>query len=154
MRAWERENYQVVEVEFDHDLHEFMVLAKEGGEVFATITPASLEDMASIIEALDNGEDVNGWEDGNGNTISTDAVEKGMELAEFKEKFVEAFDEYCKENCFGDTAKLINLQERFGNTAIEHYDSIVDNGKEVTEAALQECIEYEKENLEWMEYDK
>lgn len=70
MRTWVREGYTVEEVEFDHDLHEFEV--KKGDEVIATITPGSIEDMQAIIEDLDNGEDVNGWEDGNGNTISVD----------------------------------------------------------------------------------
>ncbi|BCJ86435.1 hypothetical protein [Effusibacillus dendaii] len=68
MKTWERKGYTVVEKEFDHDLHEFEVV--KGGEVVATITPADLDDMNRIIEDLDNGEDVNGWEDGMGNTIS------------------------------------------------------------------------------------
>jgi hypothetical protein len=37
--------------------------------VIATITPADLDDMQRIVEALDAGEDVNGWDDGMGNTI-------------------------------------------------------------------------------------
>ena len=45
--------------------------SKKGDEVIATITPGSIEDMQAIIEDLDNGEDVNGWENGNG------AVKKG-----------------------------------------------------------------------------
>ncbi|MCG5252641.1 hypothetical protein [Brevibacillus agri] len=68
MKVWKREGYEVVEKEFDKDLHEFDVV--KAGEVVATITPADLDDMARIIEDLDNGEDVNGWEDGMGNTIS------------------------------------------------------------------------------------
>lgn len=68
MRVWEREGYTVVEKEYDRDLHEFDVV--KGGEVVATITPADLNDMARIVEDLDNGADVNGWEDGMGNTIS------------------------------------------------------------------------------------
>mgnify|MGYP001241952546 CR=1 FL=1 len=67
MRIWERKGYMVVEKEFDHDLHEFDVV--KDGEVIATITPADLEDMQQIVEALDAGENVNGWEDGMGNTI-------------------------------------------------------------------------------------
>jgi len=67
MRVWERKGYRVEEKLFDHDLHEFDVV--KDGEVIATITPADLEDMQRIIEALDAGEDVNGWEDGMGNTI-------------------------------------------------------------------------------------
>jgi len=68
MRTWEREGYIVVEKEFDYDLHEFEVV--KGEEVVATITPSDIENMNEIIEALDAGEDVNGWEDGSGNTIS------------------------------------------------------------------------------------
>ncbi|WP_078577315.1 hypothetical protein [Salipaludibacillus agaradhaerens] len=68
MREWKREGYEVVEKEFDGDLHEFDVIA--GGEIIATITPNDIEDMEEIIKDLDNGEDVNGWEDGMGNTIS------------------------------------------------------------------------------------
>jgi hypothetical protein len=67
MRIWERDGYQVVEKEFDHDLHEFEVV--KDGEVIATITPADMDDMRRIVEALDAGEGVNGWEDGTGNTI-------------------------------------------------------------------------------------
>lgn len=67
MKTWEREGYIVKEVEFDGDLHEFDVI--KAGEVIATITPADIDGMNRIIEDLDNGEDVNGWEDGMGNTI-------------------------------------------------------------------------------------
>ncbi|PFW93922.1 hypothetical protein [Bacillus pseudomycoides] len=68
MRTWNREGYKVVEIEFDFDLHAFEVIKDE--ELIATITPNTIEDMEQIIEDLDNGEDVNGWEDGMGNTIS------------------------------------------------------------------------------------
>jgi len=67
MRVWKREGYEVFEKEFDRDLHEFDVV--KNGEVIATITPADLEDMQRIVEALDAGEGVQGWEDGMGNTI-------------------------------------------------------------------------------------
>lgn len=68
MRTWERKGYEVVEVELNGDLHEFEVV--KDGEVIATITPDTIEDMEQIIADLDNGEDVDGWEDGMGNTIS------------------------------------------------------------------------------------
>ena len=68
MRTWKREGYTVVEKAFDFDLHEFDVVM-ENGKPAGTITPATLEDMATIVEDLDAGEDVDGWEDGNGNTI-------------------------------------------------------------------------------------
>ncbi|KAA0782577.1 hypothetical protein [Bacillus sp. BB56-3] len=68
MRTWEREGYKVVEVEHNFDLHAFDVIKKE--EVVATITPNTIEDMNQIIEDLNKGEDVDGWDDGMGNTIS------------------------------------------------------------------------------------
>ncbi|HHB3507858.1 TPA: hypothetical protein ACORDH_004992 [Bacillus cereus] len=68
MRTWEREGYKVLEVELDFDLHAFEVV--KGEEVVATITPNTIEDMNQIIEDLNKGEDVDGWEDGMGNTIS------------------------------------------------------------------------------------
>ncbi|WP_336992645.1 hypothetical protein [Bacillus toyonensis] len=67
MRIWEREGYKVVEEKFDGDLHAFDVIKRE--EVVTTITPGTIEDMNQIIEDLNDGEDVNGWEDGMGNTI-------------------------------------------------------------------------------------
>jgi hypothetical protein len=67
MRTWEREGYTVEEKAFDYDLHEFDVI--KDGETVATITPGSIESMTEIIADLDNGEDVDGWEDGKGNTI-------------------------------------------------------------------------------------
>ncbi|OUB76466.1 hypothetical protein COM94_16910 [Bacillus thuringiensis] len=68
MRTWEREGYKVVEVEHNFDLHAFDVIKKE--KVVATITPNTIEEMNQIIEDLNDGEDVDGWEDGMGNTIS------------------------------------------------------------------------------------
>ena len=68
LKTWERNTYTVEEREFDGDLHEFDVI--KNGEVIATINPETIEDMQAIIEDLDNGEDVDGWEDGNGNTIN------------------------------------------------------------------------------------
>ncbi|MEK5308332.1 hypothetical protein [Bacillus sp. FSL M8-0326] len=67
MKTWNRNGYEVVERDHDYDLHVFDV--EKDGEVIATIVPANIDDMASIMDALDNGEDVNGWEDGMGNTI-------------------------------------------------------------------------------------
>lgn len=66
--TWVRKGYKVEEVEHDYDLHLFVV-TKDDGEVSGTICPATLEDQALIIKALNDGEDVNGWEDGMGNTI-------------------------------------------------------------------------------------
>lgn len=67
MRTWERKRYVVLEKEFDYDLHQFKIIQND--EVIATVTPSSIEDMKQLITDLENGEDVNGWEDGMGNTI-------------------------------------------------------------------------------------
>lgn len=68
MKTWNRKGYTVVEVKHNYDLHAFEIIQNK--EVVATITPNTIEDMEQIIKDLDNGEDVNGWEDGMGNTIS------------------------------------------------------------------------------------
>ncbi|GGP14218.1 hypothetical protein [Oceanobacillus neutriphilus] len=77
MKVWQREEngvkYEVVEVPFDGDLHEFTVVeydSENTGDVLATISPVDLEDQERIIKDLDNGNGVDGWEDGMGNTIS------------------------------------------------------------------------------------
>lgn len=86
MRTWKRNGYEVVEVEFDGDLHEFEIVQND--EVIATITPNTIEDMEAIIKDLNNGEDVNGWEDGMGNTIYIEIKEeeKMINLTEVKER--------------------------------------------------------------------
>ena len=66
MRTWERENYKVVMVEYDFDLKAFAVLQDQEEQV---IYPDDLEDMENIINDLDDGEDVDGWDDGMGNVI-------------------------------------------------------------------------------------
>ena len=60
MRTWKRNGYEVVEIEFDGDLHEFEVI--KDNKVVATITPNSIENMEAIIADLDAGKDVNGWD--------------------------------------------------------------------------------------------
>lgn len=67
MKTWQREDYKVVEVEYDHDLRAFEII--EDGEAKHTIYSGSIEEMNSIIEDLNNGECVDGWEDGMGKTI-------------------------------------------------------------------------------------
>lgn len=69
MKIWQRNGYTVEEREFDYDLHCFAVV--QDGKEDQIITPGSIENMNSIIVDLDAGEDVNGWEDGMGNTIYT-----------------------------------------------------------------------------------
>jgi hypothetical protein len=67
MGRWEIDGVEIVEVEFDYDLHAFEIY--RGDELIHTITPASIEDMNHIKKELDNGESPDGWEDGMGNTI-------------------------------------------------------------------------------------
>lgn len=66
--TWSRIGYQVVSEKIDGDLMEFNVVLNDG-EVVGTITPADTNEMDAIIQDLDLGIDVNGWDDGMGNTI-------------------------------------------------------------------------------------
>lgn len=68
MKKWYRNGYFVQEVSFNFALHEFQIIRH--AKVIHTITPETVEDMNRIIEALDAGEDVNGWENGSGETIA------------------------------------------------------------------------------------
>lgn len=81
MQVWDRKEngtlYEVVEVSFDGDLHEFQVTAIEwdgdkydDNNTIATIRPVDVDGVASIIGDLDDGKGVDGWEDGKGNTIT------------------------------------------------------------------------------------
>ena len=63
IKVWERNNYKVYEREFNYDLHKFVVV--QFGMV-QTIIPNTIEDMNQIITDLNNGLDVNGWDDGAG----------------------------------------------------------------------------------------
>lgn len=67
MRVWHRRNYIVEEVEFALDLHAFNVIYDD--TIIATIIPGTIEEMHQIIEQLDNGEEVEGWKNGLGETI-------------------------------------------------------------------------------------
>ena len=67
LKTWERKGYTVEMVDYDYDLKAFEV--RQHDVVTDEIVPATIEDMRGIIEALDNGEEVDGWEDGIGNTI-------------------------------------------------------------------------------------
>lgn len=66
LRTWERSGYTVEMVDFDYDLKAFEVVQ---GDKVQTIYPATIEDMQAIIDDLDAGECVDGWEDGLGNTV-------------------------------------------------------------------------------------
>lgn len=67
-RTWLRDGYKVAAKEFDYDLLQFHVI--ENGKITGTISPDSITDMIDLVIDLDDGEDVSGWEDGNGNVIS------------------------------------------------------------------------------------
>jgi len=68
MRTWEYEDYVVKEKEFDCDLHEFDVV--KNGEIVATITPGSLDEMEVLVNFLNHGYCVSALEDGKGNAIN------------------------------------------------------------------------------------
>lgn len=68
MKTWLRNGYKVCEKHFDFDLHAFDIIL-DNGHFICTIYPATIDDMHAIIRDLDAGADVDGWEDGNGNTI-------------------------------------------------------------------------------------
>lgn len=63
---WIRNSYKVEMVDHDYDLKAFKVIQDDEVQM---IYPVSIEDMNYIIECLDSGEEVDGWEDGIGNTI-------------------------------------------------------------------------------------
>ncbi len=67
MRIWERDGYKVIEQDLDFYLRQFAVVVE--GMENQIISPNNIESMLSIIDALDAGADVKGWEDGKGNTI-------------------------------------------------------------------------------------
>jgi hypothetical protein len=69
MKNWIKEGYTVYEEAFDYNLHCFRVVIDNKEDQY--IYPQTIEDMDSMIEALDLGEDVNSWEDGYGNIINT-----------------------------------------------------------------------------------
>lgn len=67
LRTWNRKGYTVEEQEFDYNLHKFAVIVDD--EKVAEIVPADVMDMDDIIKDLDAGIDVNGWDNGNGETV-------------------------------------------------------------------------------------
>lgn len=69
MRTWKRTGYKIIEADFDYSLHQYQVI-RDNGEIVATITPGNLEDQNEIIKALETGEEVDGWEDGQGYRIN------------------------------------------------------------------------------------
>lgn len=67
MKEWLRNGYRVKEVEFDYDLHALEIV--QNNKVIATMTFDSMEQMQETFNQLNAGADVDGWEDGMGNTI-------------------------------------------------------------------------------------
>jgi len=127
MRAWTRKLYTVQEVGFDYDLHAFDIINKIG-DVIANIVPSTIEDMDYIIECLNGGEDVDGWEDGMGNTIRVPKSEKNNlgklhgELNQLKEKYDALKRNINIEKAGGDLARLCNLNTEFDETFDVFFD--------------------------------
>ena len=68
LKKWTRERYTVEErPDGLNGLSWFAIM--EGGEVADYIYPGSHWDQVRIIDALDAGEDVNGWDNGAGNPV-------------------------------------------------------------------------------------
>lgn len=73
MRDWKFNNgIEVYEEEFDCDLHCLKVYNR--GNYLGTVYPATIDDMKSCFNDLDNGNDplTSGWEDGCGNSCTLD----------------------------------------------------------------------------------
>ncbi|ODP26191.1 hypothetical protein PTI45_04469 [Paenibacillus nuruki] len=67
MHTWMRDNYKIIPIEHHHGLYKFEVV--QNNEVIAVISPATLIQQKQVITALDEGEDIHGWDDCTGNTI-------------------------------------------------------------------------------------
>ena len=71
MREWKFDNgIEVYESEYDYDLHCLKVY--NGDAYLGTVYPASIEDMKSCFDELDEGNDPisSSWEDGCGNSCT------------------------------------------------------------------------------------
>ena len=60
---------RITEIEYDYDAHAFEISYK--GLRIVTIYAQSPEGTLAIRTRLDAGDDVRGWEDGNGNCVGT-----------------------------------------------------------------------------------
>lgn len=71
---WTTKNVNIVMVDFDGDLKDFEVYSNEDNEYLGLISSNTIENMNEIIEALNKNVDPieEGWEDGNGNTLTLD----------------------------------------------------------------------------------
>lgn len=68
MKTWQRDGYHIEERPFDYDLHKLTIVIDD--EDFADIIPSEIEDFEQMAADLDNGEDVDGWADGQGGEIT------------------------------------------------------------------------------------
>lgn len=78
MKTWRTDWYTVEEREFDYDLHQFVVVKRDGTE--HPVIPGDLDAQAYIIAALDRGDDVNGWDDGAGGTVTIYRINVGNNI--------------------------------------------------------------------------
>jgi hypothetical protein len=69
MKSWTIGNVEVFEEKFDFDLHCFRIVIE--GKEDQYIYPQTFDDMDLLIDALDRGLDINGFENGFGETITT-----------------------------------------------------------------------------------
>jgi hypothetical protein len=69
MKTWTTAGYKVFEEAFDYDLHCFRVVTDNKEDQY--IYPQTFDDMDLLIDALDRGLDINGFENGFGETITT-----------------------------------------------------------------------------------
>lgn len=66
--TWIRENCEIREVDCDADRHTFEVFDTTGNYM-GVIDADDADQTREIASQLNNGEDIEGWEDGHGNTI-------------------------------------------------------------------------------------
>lgn len=79
--VWEREEYTVIEKDFDADLHKFEVYIKD--DMVAIIYPESVDQMKEDITKLNKGEGIEDWEDGRGNPID---IQNALKLDSWERK--------------------------------------------------------------------
>jgi len=67
INTWERERYIVKEKPFDFDLSQFDII--QDGRAIETITVFYKDDQESIRNALNNGKEIDGWNNGFGDVV-------------------------------------------------------------------------------------
>ena len=81
LKVWKEDGYEVVEAHHNYDLHKFEVYQDD--EMRGTIYPDDMETQSLIIKDLNSHICVDGWEDGNGETIRL--VKYTVEIVDTKE---------------------------------------------------------------------